>query len=71
MKQAALFYPSNLPTIISQNQFKAIWTRNDEVTARTKQWIARETASSSKSSILLSIIDEMVNDNDDDKNDSQ
>lgn len=66
MKQAALFYPSNLPTIISQNQFKEIWMRNDEVTARTKQWIARETASSSKSSILLSIIDEMVSNDDGD-----
>lgn len=66
MKQAALLYPSNLPTIISQNQFKEIWMRNDEVTARTKQWIARETASSSKSSILLSIIDEMVSNDDGD-----
>ena len=60
LEEAALVYSSNLPTIFSQMQFKAIWDRQDETTDRTKQWIAKETRSLPNSSQILSIIDEMV-----------
>lgn len=58
----ALEYPGDpaLPTILSQNQFKTIWSIGGDLKARTEQWIRKECKSFNKSDEVINTINEMV-----------
>ena len=62
LSSAALTYPGelHLPTILSQKQFKTIWSIGGELKSRTEQWIRKECQSPQTATKLLQIIDEMV-----------
>ena len=58
----ALEYPGDppLPTILSQDQFKTIWSIGGDLKARTEQWIRKECKPFHKESLVINTIDEMV-----------
>lgn len=62
LSSAALTYPGELqlPTILSQKQFKTIWSIGGELKSRTEQWIRKECQNPQAATKLLQIIEEMV-----------